>query len=71
MARENWWIINRTIHPISIGDFPFVPAVDPGQKVDLLRYISKEEVDQSSMLPILINNGSLVLRKDESGTSVV
>ena len=71
MSRENWWLINRTTHPISIGDFPFVPAVEPNQKVDLLRYVSKEEADQSPILAALINNGSLTLRKDESGTSVV
>jgi len=55
MSREQWFLVNLTANPISVGDLPQVPSVPPRQQLDLLTYTTKEEINQSSNLVELIN----------------
>lgn len=65
MSREQWWLINRTKKNITVGGFLYLPTLSPGKKLDLLRFISKEQIAQSSDLTSLIKSGKLVLQKKD------
>ena len=62
--REYWRVTNpHASRMLNIGDLPFVPTVEAGKTIDLLRYYTKEEVGQSEILPVLISRGWLTSKK--------
>lgn len=70
MAREKWNVTNTTSKNLSIGDLKFCPVIEPGKTVDLLRYHSYSEIEQSSSLVTLLNAGWLALNKRKTSSNV-
>jgi hypothetical protein len=71
--REFWRITNITSNrKINIGDLPLLPTLEPNERCDLLRYYTKEDINQSENLPFLISKGWLRAKKnlDNIDTSV-
>jgi len=71
--REFWRITNMTSkRNINIGDLPQLPTLAPNERCDLLRYYTKEEVNQSEVLPFLIKKGWIRAKKnlDKTDTNV-
>jgi len=62
-SRESWFVTNRTNREVAISDLLTVPAIRPGQTIDLLRYATREQVSYSSALPALIKSGRLSSKK--------
>lgn len=61
--REQWIVTNNSNRRISIGDLPRVPTIQPGQGLNLLQYVTKQEIGQSKGLLAAINVGYVVLNK--------
>jgi len=61
--REQWSIKNVSSGSISIGDLPKCPVVGPNKIVDLLRYHTKEEINQSIYLKRLIDRRTVKAMK--------
>jgi len=71
--REFWRITNMTSkRNINIGDLPQLPTLAPNERCDLLRYYTKEEVNQSEVLPFLIKKGWIRAKKnlDKTDTNI-
>jgi hypothetical protein len=68
MAREQWNVRNVTSRQIGIGDLMFVPVIEPGQSVDLLRHHPYDELEQSNDLATLLRMGWLRLTKTKNPT---
>jgi len=66
MARETWTVRNTTGRQIGIGDLMFAPVVEPGKTVDLLRYHSYNQIEQSQDLAALLRSGWLTLTKTKT-----
>lgn len=66
MAREKWHVRNRTRKVIGIGDLKFVPAIKPGERVDLLRFHTYAQIEQSVDLANLISIGWLTVTKTKT-----
>jgi hypothetical protein len=61
--RESWWVQNNTNKTITIGDLLLLPALEPGKRVDLLRFYSREKVSHSKVLVKLVKCGIVSLNK--------
>ena len=60
---EHWFLKNKTKRVISIGDLQRVPYIDPGRQVDLLEYVTKQEIGNSSIVTYLLKSNKAVLTK--------
>ena len=63
MARESWTARNRTSNTLSIGDLPEVPVFRPKMQINLLKFASKTEINQSENLKQMLAVGWLRLTK--------
>lgn len=61
--RENWYVTNLTKKTLSIGDLPAVPTFAPGETHDILQFYTREKATKSKLLPQLIQQRVLSLRK--------
>jgi hypothetical protein len=68
-AREQWLITNLTNKHLGIGDLPRLPTLDPGQCLDLLRYHTKEQAQQSRLLISLAQRYWISLTKVMDGVA--
>jgi len=67
--REFWRITNISKKILNIGDLPKLPTLEPNEFCDLLRYYTKEEINQSENLPYLIKKRWLRASKDLDNVS--
>ena len=65
--REQWILRNLTKRVLLIGDLPNVPQLQAEKAVDLLKYQTKQEIEQSVNLKGLIRRGwvEIYKRKDD------
>lgn len=61
--RESWYVTNQINKKINIGDLPLVPTINPGKRVDLLKFYSREKISHSIILVKLCNARILQLNK--------
>ncbi len=71
MARETWIVTNRTNKQVSIGDLISVPVIVPKGTVDLLRYHTYNQIEQSKDLSTLIRMKWLAVAKRKTETAPV
>ena len=67
--RDSWYITNKTGNILAIGDLPLVPTMNPGEKIDLLRYYGKQRIEHSTDLVSMVKSGMLSLKKKNDNTS--
>jgi hypothetical protein len=65
--RDKWIITNVYSKPLSIGDLPNVPTINPGQSFDILNYASREKISQSKAFAYMTIKGWLSLTKTQFG----
>ncbi len=63
MARETWTVKNQTKKNLSIGDLSLVPVMRPGMQMNLLKFATKTEINQSVNLKQMLDVGWLKLIK--------
>ena len=61
--REKWWVTNISHAIVGISDLPNLATLDPGDRVDVLRHYSHNQVSQSKQLTALVKAGYLKLKK--------
>ena len=69
--REFWFVKNTTKGLLIIGDVRRLPEIPAGKSIDLLQWITKQQVEQSLTLRTLLSNGSLQLIKKKDGVRSV
>ena len=70
--RELWIVANTGTRPISIGDLPKIPTINPGSAVNVLRYYDKDIITQSKVLLSGMNSGILsMIKKIDSASSAI
>jgi hypothetical protein len=71
MARETWMVQNRTGNSLCIGDLPSVPAIPTNKQSDLLRYTTKDKINQSVNLKQMLDAGWLRLIKTKDSVKTI
>jgi len=66
--RENWNVRNNSSRTQVLDDLPSTPPIRSGAIVNLLKYHSKQEIQNSTTLAGLLRSGILVLTKKRNGT---
>ncbi len=68
--RETWFIKNVHTRELTISDLDKAPAIRPNETVDMLRYHTKQEIEQSESLAAAIaaNWVTLIKRRDSATT---
>lgn len=65
--RNAIYVKNLTARPLSIGDLPFVPTIEPNKVEDLLQFYSKSEIYDSTNLVELVQSRRLDLTVIQDG----
>ncbi len=68
--RETWFIKNLHTRELTISDLDKAPAIRPNETVDMLRYHTKQEIEQSVSLRDAIGFGYVLLIKRRDNTLV-
>jgi len=63
MARESWTVKNHTSKNLSIGDLPRVPVMRKNMQINLLKFATKSDINQSVNLKQMLDIGWLKLTK--------
>lgn len=63
--RESWYVRNLTNNKINIGDLPLVPTLNPGQRIDILRFYDREKISHSIVLTQLVKANVVSLNKQK------
>lgn len=63
IQRETWVVTNNTSRNIIIGDIKNAPVLKPNRSYNLLKFSTKEEINQSTKLIDLVAGGWVTLNK--------
>jgi len=68
-GREKWIVENRTSKVLAISDLPLVPTLNPGQRIDILRFYSYNDAEKSQVLHSMLSSGWLRIVKSRSNSN--
>ena len=63
--RESWWVKNNTKQNRAVGDLLLLPVLKPGQRIDVLKYYSREKISHSTNLASLLKSSKFSLNKQK------